>query len=74
LSQRAMLEFNLDMLHKIRAHPEAFHLALTMALGLTQPRLRDELKQCFGVTFVAQRHHSTAVAVTQNGAVVWSEN
>lgn len=73
MSQRAMLEFNLDQLGSIKEHPEAFHLALTMALGLTEPRLREELKLYFGVTFVAQRHHSTPVAVMQNGGVVWSE-
>lgn len=66
-----MLEFNLDFHHVIAGDRERFNRLLSLAM--TSPPSRRELKDTFGVTFVAMRHHSTNVAVVQNGDVVWRD-
>jgi hypothetical protein len=58
MSQRSLVEFNHDFIHFIDAHPETFMRALLLALSLSDPRLKRELREIFGVTYIAMRRYS----------------
>ena len=73
MSTRQFVEFNGDYMHAIERDPEGFLRALRLALTLTEPRLKDELRIAYGARVVADRHHSEPVQIVCSGAVRWSE-
>lgn len=64
MSQRSLVEINHDYLHDIAREPMSFVTQLTTALMMHDESVRCELKNIYGVTYIAQRHHSDDELVT----------